>query len=225
MLSEREKSLTWQGVTPNIEMEEQLYDVTLLALWIDPEHPLEVSDIAAVILKHIEFNWNRLACFSKAEYKSLFGISAKQAQRLKIMIAISKRMQYNVSESITHIKSPNNVFDIMKPFLLHLMHEEFYALYLNNAKKLLEIVCISRGGINATVADGRIIFNKALNLQATGIILCHNHPSGQLKESKSDIELTRNLQQFGKFIDVSILDHLIFTDNGYLSFLEKGLLS
>jgi DNA repair protein RadC len=203
----------------------RLDDYVLLAKWLEPNNPIVAFSVAEYILTKINFDWTKLSDFNEREMPIIFGISSIYARRLSVLKEITHRIQREKISHITHLYSPSCVFEIMKPYLSQLKHEEFYALYVDNAKKLLAISLISKGGLTATLADGRIIFNKALLFQATGIILCHNHPSGIKKESKADIILTKNLCEFGKFIEVSILDHIIFTDNGYLSFQVEGLLS
>jgi DNA repair protein RadC len=105
-----------------------------------------------------------------------------------------------------------------------LKHEEFHVIYLNNSNIVLDHKCISKGGITATIADGRIIFKEAILLNSTSIILAHNHPSGNVQPSDADINLTKNLKEFGKCIDISLLDHLIIADNLYFSFVDNGMI-
>jgi DNA repair protein RadC len=105
-----------------------------------------------------------------------------------------------------------------------LTHEEFLILLLNNNNEILHAHRLSRGGITGTVADGRVLFKLAFEYKATAIILCHNHPSGNPKPSEQDIRLTMNYRKFGKFIDLPILDHIIYSDFGYFSFADEGLL-
>ena len=108
---------------------------------------------------------------------------------------------------------------------LELKHEEFYILLLNRANEIIHTEQVSKGGVSGTVVDGKIIFKIALDHLASSIILCHNHPSGQLKPSNADLQLTTKMVEFGKMIDLPVLDHLIFTDNGYLSFADEGIVN
>lgn len=102
--------------------------------------------------------------------------------------------------------------------------EEFKVMLLNRANRVLGIIDISLGGTAGTIADPKVIFVAALKSAANGIILVHNHPSGQLKPSNADIELTRKIKEGGKLLDVSVLDHLILSRDGYYSFADEGLL-
>jgi DNA repair protein RadC len=105
------------------------------------------------------------------------------------------------------------------------IREEFHVLFLNRANRPVGHSRISIGGISGTVADGKIIYSLALVCGASGIVLCHNHPSAQLKPSHTDIQITNALVKFGKLIDIQVLDHIILTENNYFSFADDGLLN
>jgi DNA repair protein RadC len=105
------------------------------------------------------------------------------------------------------------------------LQEEFKVLLLNRANEVLGIYPLSKGGITGTVVDSRLIFAVALKCNATGILLCHNHPSGNLKPSDADITLTRSIKKCADFLDITLIDHLIITRNGYYSFSNEGKLS
>jgi DNA repair protein RadC len=102
--------------------------------------------------------------------------------------------------------------------------EQFKVIFLNQANKVLGIINVSSGGITGTVADPRLIFSAALKASACNIMLAHSHPSGNLKPSRSDIELTNKIKSAGQFLDIRVLDHLIVTKDQYLSFADEGLL-
>jgi len=102
------------------------------------------------------------------------------------------------------------------------IYESFFCIYLNNANNTIGWYKVSQGGITGTVADARLIMKKALDVLATGIIMCHNHPSGQLRPSEADLELTKKIKQAGVFLDVTLLDHIILTEEGYYSFSDNG---
>ncbi|HLF45079.1 MAG TPA: JAB domain-containing protein, partial [Chitinophagaceae bacterium] len=103
-------------------------------------------------------------------------------------------------------------------------HEVFAVLFLNRANKINHFEIISEGGITGTVADPRIILKKALEENAVNIVLCHNHPSGSLKPSRTDEELTLKIKEAAKYFDITVLDHLIVSDAGYFSFADEGIL-
>ena len=115
-------------------------------------------------------------------------------------------------------------YEFLHPYFADLNHEEFYAVYVNRNNKVIAVRQISKGGLSGTVADGKVIFQKALEEKATGIVLAHNHPSGSVDPSPADMHLTKSLVKFGTMIDLQILDHLIITDNNYFSFADEGIL-
>ena len=122
------------------------------------------------------------------------------------------------------ITSSKSAFDIMHPIIGDLMHEEFWVLYLNNSNKVIYKSQLSKGGITGTVVDIRIVFKTAFEQNAVNLILCHNHPSGILQASDADKQITRKLKEAGKMLDVNVIDHLIVTSNGYLSFADESIL-
>ena len=122
------------------------------------------------------------------------------------------------------ISSSTDVHELMKPELSDLPHEEFWLLLLSRANKVIKKQPISQGGVSGTVADPKLIFGHALNHLASGIILVHNHPSGNIKPSEADKRLTRQLSEAGKLLEITVLDHVIFTDSGYFSFADESLL-
>jgi DNA repair protein RadC len=102
--------------------------------------------------------------------------------------------------------------------------EEFLILCLNRANKVLGYAKISQGGLSGTVADPKVIFQVALKANASSVILCHNHPSGNTKPSDNDIQLTKKLKKAGEFLELNVLDHLIITTDSYFSFADESLL-
>ncbi|MEJ7737025.1 MAG: JAB domain-containing protein [Chitinophagaceae bacterium] len=104
------------------------------------------------------------------------------------------------------------------------LQEEFKVLFLNRANKVLAVFNVSTGGITGTVADPRLIFTAALKTNAVSLVLSHNHPSGNLKPSRADEELTSKIKQAGSFLDIKVIDHIIISSEGYLSFADEGLL-
>lgn len=112
----------------------------------------------------------------------------------------------------------------MQPTIGELAHEEFHVLFMNRANKIIQTERISIGGITGTVADSRVIFNFAIRYNAVSIILCHNHPSGNLKPSDQDIDMTKTVEA-GKMLDIKVLDHIIVSEKGYYSFADEGLIS
>lgn len=112
----------------------------------------------------------------------------------------------------------------MQPLIGDLQHEEFWILYLNNANKVIAKKQNSKGGLTATLVDIRLLFQEALTLSAVSIVVCHNHPSGQLNPSKTDKELTQKIKDAGSTLDIKLLDHLIITEKTYFSFADEAIL-
>lgn len=105
-----------------------------------------------------------------------------------------------------------------------LQHEEFWIVYLNNSNKVLHTAQLSKGGITGTLVDVRLVMKQALEFGAVALILAHNHPSGTLKPSKADKEITQKLKTGAEVLDLKVLDHLIITQKDYFSFADEGIL-
>jgi DNA repair protein RadC len=122
------------------------------------------------------------------------------------------------------IGGSRDAYDIVKSELLDIGHEEFWVILLNRANRVIKKSQISQGGVAGTVADPKIIFKIALDELASGIILAHNHPSGNLTASQADLDLTKKLKEAGKLLDIQVLDHLIIAGQKYFSFADEGLM-
>ncbi len=148
-----------------------------------------------------------------------------EAKALTLMAALELGRRRKDTDRIekTKIKSSEDVYHLLKPLFLDLLHEEFYVVMLDRNNNVLKYEQISKGGVSGTIADGKIIFKSAILHQASAMILAHNHPSGNLEASPQDIKLTKNFKEFGQMIGIEVLDHLIFTDNGYLSLADKSI--
>ena len=181
-------------------------------------------DLAKECLALAKNDLSKLSRMTVPELCKVNGIGPAKAVTLVASLELGRRRKDNVAEKKLRVVSSQIVYDHMRPYLQDLSHEEFYVILLNRANEEIRTVQISSGGLSGTVADGKIIFKAAIENSAHGLILVHNHPSGQLFPSDSDKSLTRKMVQFGSFIDLPILDHLIFADNGYFSFADQGIL-
>ncbi len=152
------------------------------------------------------------------------GIGEAKAISLLAAFELSRRREKQMVGVKIQLTSSSDVYRYMRHHFESLQHEEFHIVFLNRANDVIGSKQISVGGFSGTVADGKVIFKTALEKGAQAIILAHNHPSGQLKPSDADKSLTKRLVEFGKYIDLPILDHLIFTDNGYFSFSDHGVI-
>ncbi|VAW27623.1 UPF0758 family protein [hydrothermal vent metagenome] len=184
---------------------------------------LTAVDLAKQILHSVDNNLNSLAKLSVNDLKKFKGIGEAKAINIVSALELGRRRKDADYPKVTKITSPKSVYDIMRPYLQDVPHEEFWILLLNQANQLLKPVAISQGGVSGTVADSKLIFKTALEHLASSIILVHNHPSGNLKPSRQDINLTKRLKEAGKIVEIPVLDHLIYTDSGYLSMADEEL--
>lgn len=137
-------------------------------------------------------------------------------------IEIANRRDLSDLETRPRISSSRDVYNVIGAALKDLQVEEFWIIYLNKACEVIGRERLSVGGTAGTVADIKIIFQKAIENKASAIIAAHNHPSGNLKPSDADISLTRKMKESGKILDLPLLDHLIISDRGYYSFADEG---
>ncbi len=202
-----------------------LSDAELIAILISSGNREESAvDLSKRILQSVGNNLNNLSKLSIEELIQFKGIGEAKATTIVTALEFGKRKQFEEKQEITKITSSLDVVKIMQPLIGDLEHEEFWVLYLNNSNKILAKHQISKGGLTATLVDVRIIFKKALELFAIGLILCHNHPSGKLIPSASDIELTKKIKKATFTLDLKLLDHLIITEKAYFSFADEGVL-
>ncbi len=203
---------------------QNLSDVELLAILIGSGSREETAvGLSQRILKSVENNLNELGKGSLAELMRFKGIGEAKAITIAAALELGRRRQLSEHIDRTQILSSKDGYNCIAPILMDLGHEEFWIILLNRANKVIGKEQISSGGVSGTVVDAKIIFRKALEVApASSIILCHNHPSGSLKPSQADIDITKKLKQAGETLDISVLDHLIIAENGYYSFADDG---
>jgi DNA repair protein RadC len=202
-----------------------LSDAELIAIVIGSGSRSETAvDLSKRILSGVDNNLNELARLSLAQLTSYKGIGEAKAVTICAAMELARRKRQSEARELLKISSSNDVFRLMQPIIGELPHEEFWILYLNNSNKILHKMQLSKGGITGTVVDVRLAFKMALQCSATGVVLCHNHPSGTLKASDADRQITRKMKQAGESLDIKVLDHLIVTEEGYVSFSDEGLL-
>ena len=161
---------------------------------------------------------------SIGELSKFKGIGEAKAISIIAALELGRRRKESTSAERIHVSTSKDVYQAIVPQFKDLNHEEFWILLLNRANKITSKHLVSKGGQAGTIADPKIIFNIALENHAASVILAHNHPSGNLKPSNADLELTRKLKSAGQFLDIPVLDHLIVTDQGFFSFADEGLL-
>ncbi|QXP72497.1 DNA repair protein RadC [Tenacibaculum sp. AHE15PA] len=202
-----------------------LSDAELVAILIGSGNREESAvALSQKILASVNHDLNTLAKLSIEELMEFKGIGEAKAISIITALEFGKRRQFKESNTVSKIKSSLDAATILQPFLGDLEHEEFWVLYLNNSNKILAKHQLSKGGFTATLVDVRLLYQKALKLSAVGIIVSHNHPSGKLSPSKSDIELTNKIKEAGATLDIKLLDHLIITEKTYFSFADEGIL-
>ncbi len=202
-----------------------LSDAELIAILIGSgTRSISAVDVAKIILSEADNNLNNLAKFSVKDLKKTKGIGEAKAISIVSALELGRRRKESEFSQKLKITCSNDIYQLMKPELMDLQKEEFWTILLNRANYLIKKEQISSGGISGTVADPKIIFKAALDQYASSIVLVHNHPSGSLKPSKADIDLTNKMKTAGKLLEIPVLDHLIFGDEGYLSFADDGLL-
>jgi DNA repair protein RadC len=202
-----------------------LSDAELIAILIGSgTKELSAVELSKLILERNSNNLNELAKLSVKDLIKFKGIG--EAKAISIVAALELGRRRKESEQIKKIKitSSKDAYEFCFPFMLDLPHEEFWVLLLNRANQVLRAERISHGGVTGTVADPKLIFNKALEHLACSLIACHNHPSGNLSPSEADKTLTKKLKEGGRVLEIPLLDHIIFTDNGYYSFADEGIL-
>ena len=151
------------------------------------------------------------------------GVGLVKALKIKAVFEISKRLQSQPFQEKKQFNSSADVFQSLQALLGNLKHEEFWILYLNQFNRLLAKKCLSKGGITQTVVDVRMAIKNALEIGATGMILAHNHPSGNLNPSRQDKEITQKFIEAANTFDIIILDHLIVSEKRYFSFKDENL--
>ncbi len=202
-----------------------LTDAELVAILIGSgTRDLSAVDLSKVILQKANNNLNELAKLSIKDLMKIKGIGEAKAISIAAALELGRRRKESEVVRRPRISSSRDAYEQIQPYLLDLPHEEFWLLLLNRANEVIRPVQVSQGGVSGTVADPKIIFKLAIECLASAIILVHNHPSGNLKPSEADKDLTRRLASAGKLLEIPILDHLIFTDASYLSFADEGLM-
>lgn len=202
-----------------------LSDSELLAILIHHgTREKSAVELAREIMQLGKNNLQELGRLTVKEIMKVKGIGLAKGIAIVAALELGRRRQAAISLEKPVIKGSRDIAGYMQSLLSDLSHEVFAVVFLNRANKLLHFEIISRGGITGTVADPRVILKKALEEEAVGLILCHNHPSGNLSPSRADEELTRKIKQAAAFFDISVLDHIIVSSTGYFSFADEGLL-
>ena len=201
-----------------------LSDAELIAILIGSGSRNESAvDLSKRILASIDNNLNALGKLSLVQLMQFRGIGEAKAISIIAALELGRRRRREDAVELKKITSSKSIFEIMQPIIGELPHEEFWIIYMNNSNKVISKSQLSKGGITGTLVDVRIVFKTALEMGATALILCHNHPSGTLIPSDADKQITRKLKLAGDSLEIKVLDHLIVTETSYYSFADEGI--
>ena len=181
-------------------------------------------DIAHDILKAHQYNLSELGKLSLKQLKNFDGIGLAKAVTILAALEIGRRRRLQDALEKKIIGGSHDAYQCLAPYMEDLHQEEFWVIYLNNSNHILHIGNLNKGTTNQTIVDTKAIYRKALELNCLGIIIAHNHPSGKLIASEEDKKITLKIKQGLALIDLKLLDHLIITSNGYLSFADASML-
>ncbi|WP_445732510.1 RadC family protein [Mariniflexile sp.] len=202
-----------------------LSDAELVAILIGSGSRNESAvDLCKRILASADNNLNKLGKLSIKQLMEFKGIGAAKAITIAAALELGRRRRGEEALEKKKISSSKSVFELMQPIIGELQHEEFWIIYLNNSNKVIQKSQLSKGGITGTLVDVRLVLKTALEVGATGLILAHNHPSGTLKPSEADKQITNKLKIAAQSLDIKVLDHLIITENAYFSFADEAVL-
>jgi DNA repair protein RadC len=204
---------------------ENLSNSELLAILIQQgTRDKTAVDLAMDLLKLGKDNLSELAKLSVKEMMKIKGIGEAKAITIAACLELGRRRQSFAPLEKLHVGTSRDIAGYLQARLRDHRREVFGVVFLNRANKINHFEIISAGGMTGTVADPRVILRKALEQDAVNIILCHNHPSGSLKPSRADEEITTKITEAANYLDIKVLDHIIVSDAGYYSFADEGLL-
>ena len=202
-----------------------LSDAELLAILISSgTKEKSAVDLGRELLGMVNNNLNSLGKLTISDLRKLHGIGPARAVTIAAALELGRRRKLAEVEEVLQIKCSKDVAEIFQPLLSDLSHEEFWILFLNRSNKVINRMKLSQGGISGTVTDVRMVMKKAIEYLASGIIVCHNHPSGNLNPSESDSKITQKIKDAGNLLDIQLLDHIIISEKDYYSFADNGLL-
>jgi DNA repair protein RadC len=202
-----------------------LSDAELIAILISSGNAEETAvELSKRILAKVENKLNELSRLSVKELTNFKGIGEAKAISIVAALELGRRRKEATVIKRDKVITSKDAVEIFQPLLGDHIHEEFWILFLNRANMIISKQPVSSGGMAGTVVDPKIIFKAALDHKASSIILCHNHPSGNTQPSEADIKLTKNIISAGKVLEISVLDHIIITQNSFYSFADEGMM-
>jgi DNA repair protein RadC len=202
-----------------------LTDSELLAILIqNGTREKSALDLGAELMCKSKGNLVELGRLSVRELMKIKGIGLAKAVIIAAALELGRRRLATENLDKPVVTGSASVARFLQARFRDLPHEIFAVVFLNRANRIIHFEIVSSGGITGTVADPRIILKKALEEEAVGLILCHNHPSGNLKPSRADEELTLKIREASRYFDIRVLDHVIVSHEGYFSFADEGML-
>lgn len=202
-----------------------LSDAELLAIIMGSGSRNETAvDLARRILNESQNNWHELSRLNVKDLMKFKGVGEAKAISIITALEIGSRKAHQLALEKPKVGGSMDSFTLLQHYLADLNNEEFWVMYLNQGNRVITIERLSVGGLTQTVVDKRILFKTALEKSATGIILGHNHPSGNLKPSQADIQITKDIKNAGLMMNIQLIDHIIIASNTYFSFADDGLL-
>lgn len=202
-----------------------LSDSELLAIIMRSGSRQETAmELARKILNSVGNSWHQLSLLSVKDLMKFKGVGEVKAIAIATALEIGRRRAAQEIPEKAVITGSSDGYQILRKYLSDLRTEEFWAIFLNQSNRVLHFSQLTQGGINQSIVDIRILFKTALDHYATALIIAHNHPSGNLKPSKEDLEITRKIKEAGNMLNIRLLDHLIITQNSYVSLSDDGLL-
>jgi DNA repair protein RadC len=202
-----------------------LSDAELIAIIIGSGNSNESAvELSKRILQSAVNNLNILGKFTVNDLQKFKGIGEAKAISIVAALELGRRRKKDDIAERMKIQSSNDVFEIFQPILADIPHEEFWVLLLNRSNRIIDKFRVSQGGVSGTVIDVRLILKPAIEKLASSVILCHNHPSGNNKPSDNDIAITQKTKEAAKFMDISVLDHIIVCEKNYYSFADEGVI-
>ncbi len=202
-----------------------LSDSELLAIIMGSGSKDETAvELGQKILASVDNNWHLLSLLSIQDLMKFKGVGQVKAISIATALEIGRRRARQEISEIKVISGSNDAYQIFKNQMSDLRTEEFWTIFLNQRNKIIHTAKLTEGGISQSIVDVRVLFKTALDHFSTGIIVAHNHPSGNLKPSREDIDITQKIKEAGKILGIQLLDHLIITQNSYFSFSDDGIL-
>jgi DNA repair protein RadC len=202
-----------------------LSDAELLAILIqNGTRGKTALDLGRELMSRSKENLVELGRLSVRELMKTKGIGLARAVTIAAALELGRRRLASECLEKPVVTGSTSVARFLQARFRDLPHEIFAVVFLNRANRIIHFEVVSSGGITGTVADPRIILKKALEEEAVGLILCHNHPSGNLRPSRADEELTIKIREAARFFDIRVLDHVIVSHEGYFSFADEGMI-